>query len=465
MATVNLRAFPYPQEVDCPHCHKPITLYDPDGSEYVVCGGCHFYSRFIATRHLQAQHALSPLHVSGVLEIGKEGNLNGLPYKVLAIFEKKESSTHYKWREYMLYNYSKGYAFLAEFNGHWSFIAGIEHFPEVAKALLEENTAELDGAIYHEYNRYSPVIVGLTGEFDWDAYEERILTREFVRPPYILVREKNKKNEQIIDWYFGEYIEPGEIAAAFNIAIGKFPVKIDTGANQPNPHKKRWYQALTISLVGVALIIGLQLFLGATRQTQVILDKSVDLSLPPQPVPDSTKHDTSLAATANLFGTSTNGTVEFQPLRTSSFSIFSGPAPVEIELTAPVDNNWMEATVELVNEKDNKTWDVTKALEYYHGYEDGESWSEGSNNESVTVDDIPPGKYHINIYAAAGTQSVIAEMGIKVTANIMLWQNIMISVLLLCIYPLVCWYRQRQFEVNRWMSSDFSPYKTTTSDD
>ena len=114
----------------------------------------------------------------------------------------------------------------------------------------------------------------------------------------------------------------------------------------------------------------------------------------------------------------------------------------------------------MVNEKDNQTRVLNKEVEYYHGYEDGESWSEGSNSESVTLPNIPAGKYHINIYPYAGTNTV-DQMNIKVTANIFLWQNIIVTFLLLCIYPLYCWYRQRQFEVNRWMGNAYSPYKKT----
>jgi len=466
-ATVNLRSFPFTKQLNCPHCKQDVTVYDQYGSEYVVCGSCQSYCKIIATEHLQAQQTVAPIKWIPVLPLGTEGTLMGNAYKVIAYMEKKESGTDYEWSEYMLYSYIKGYAFLAEYNGHWSFIAGKQQYPEVDTATYNTGEAELNGVKYKQYNRYTPVITALIGEFDWDAYHEHVTTREFISPPYILVREVNKSRQLDSDWYFGEYLEPEEIAAAFNIPLNTFPDMVDIGANQPNPYKKRWLGALWVSGVAAALVIAFQIILSFVKPEQLIVDKTVPLSLPPVALKDSIKRD-SLARTdsATLAAALpvTNGNFEYQPLRTSSFTIYNGPAPLKVELYAPADNNWFEATVELVNEADNQSWDVSKEIEYYHGYEDGESWSEGSTAESVTIEDVPKGKYHLNIYPYAGT-TTFNSMNIKVTANVMLWQNFIITILLLCIIPLLFWFLTRRYEVNRWMFSDYSPYKKDTTDD
>jgi len=466
-ATVNLRAFPYSKQVDCPHCHQQLTIYDPDGSEYVVCSACNSYCKFTQKGDLQFHEHVQRIRYDHLLEIGNEGELFGDRYKVLAYLEKKEGGTEYEWQEYMLYNYTKGYAFLAVFAGHWNFIAGIQHFPELKDAKLDGGAAVLNNVEYLEYNRYSPVITALKGEFDWDVYEERILAREFISPPFMLVREKNKKNEQIVDWYLGQYIEPEVIAAAFKVPMEKFPERTDIGENQPNPHKKRWQQSFRMSIAALLILVVIEAFFGIIRPNHTILSKSLSLTLPPPKIDstkrDTTRRDTGLNAVASPY-VGTNGNFEFAPLRTPSFTIAQGPGALDFDLSAPVDNNWFEATIELVREKDNLTWDFSRELDYYHGYDDGESWSEGSTSETVTIDDVPAGKYHINIYPYAGTQ-LMDQMTITVTSNVMLWQNLLITILLLCIVPLAFWYFQRRYEVSRWMSSDFSPYKKTMTDD
>jgi hypothetical protein len=318
--------------------------------------------------------------------------------------------------------------------------------------------------------------------------------REFIYPRWLLVCERNKSS-QGIDWYLGEYIEPAEIAAAFNVPMENFPEKADIGANQPNPYKKLWWQALRISFVGALLMVVIQVIFCIVRPGQLIMNNDVTLNLSVNAAKDIARSDSlrqdsvrrdSLHLdsirkdTANHYAQSNpsaytgnysvpypiagNGNFEFQPVRTSAFVINHGPAPVDVEINAPVDNNWFEATVELVNEADNHTWDATKEVEYYHGYDDGDSWSEGSTDGSITIENVPPGKYHINIYAYGGT-SMLNSVNVKVTANVILWQNILITLLVLCLAPLAFWYFQRRFEVNRWLNSDFSPYKKTSGND
>ncbi len=482
-ATVNLRTFPEPKQFECPHCHTQVTLYDPLGSEYVVCTGCLSYCRVMHLDHLQVQQGVQGIKYDQVIPVGKVGTLRDTPYKVIAYMEKKELAAGYEWCEYMLYSYTKGYAFLAEYDGHWTFIAGKQHFPEELKdASVVGSIATLGEADYQEYNRYTPVITALTGEFDWDAYEERVLTREFINPPWLAVREENK-NERAVDWYLGEYMEPGEIAAAFDIPMDDFPETEDIGANQPNPYGDRWRQTLRISIAAAVLVILLQLLFGFFKQTQVTINKPIAITLSPNTIRninkrDSTLHDSlkrdsigRVASGSYIAGGSTyvpdyfnpNGNYEFQPVRTASFTIDHGPAPVEIDLGEPLDNNWFEATVELVSEKDNQTWDVTKSIEYYHGYDDGESWTEGSNESSAVIDNVPAGKYHLNIYPYAGT-AMLTNISVNVTANVTLWQNIIITILLLSILPLVFWFLARRYEVRRWMNSDFSPYKKTDNE-
>jgi hypothetical protein len=324
---------------------------------------------------------------------------------------------------------------------------------------MDGSAAVMNNVEYLEYNRYVPVITAMTGEFDWDAYEERVDTREFINPPWMLVREKNTKNVKIVDWYLGEYITPKEIADGFKITTEKFPEQFEIGANQPNPSKLQYQQTLRISLAAAALMLFIQILCMILRPSEVVMDRAVPLEAPPFAKNDTARKD-SAAATSSL----PIGTYEFQPQKTASFTINNGPAAVDIHLVDPVDNDWMEATVELVSEKDNQTWDLTQEIEYYHGYDDGDSWSEGSTNSTITVDDVPEGKYHINIYPYAGTQ-YLAEAHLTVTANVILWQNILITLAILALAPLAFWYFQRRFEVSRWMSSDFSPYNKTTSND
>jgi hypothetical protein len=465
-ATINLSSFPFSHQLNCPHCQTQLTLYDPSGSEYVVCPNCRSYCKVINGGSPHVQGDVPAVESDPLLPLGTEGTLKGLSYKVIGYLEKKEAGTsyEYKWKEYMLYNFKIGYAFLAEYEGCWNFIAGKQLYPQLATAKEASGTATMDGGDYALFNRYTPIITGLLGEYDWDVYEERVLTSEYISPPFMLVKEKSKAAGGSVDWYLGEYIEDTEIAEGFKINIENFPDAEDVGATEPNPYELRFAHSIKISIATSALLILIQILFSVFKPQQVILNKTVALALPPPPVTDTSKAAQAQNVANNFYLPSNNGNYEYQSLKTSSFNIFRGPASIEIEFTAPIDNTWLEATFELVSEKDNQTWDVTKEIEYYHGYEDGESWSEGSNSESLLLANIPAGNYHLNVYPYGGSNA-IEQLDIKVAANITLWQNILLTILALCLYPVYCWYRKRQFEVNRWMGNDYSPFKTISTNE
>jgi ribosomal protein S27E len=470
MATLNPKAFPFSDAITCPGCKKSITLYDHIGCEAAACPSCYSYLLFGNDGKPYVKERLISIQNKPVLPIGTEGVLRDVEYKVIAYIEKKEAAyNQYQWREYMLYNYAKGYAFLAEYDGHWSLIAGKTFHPDLEKSKKSyENTALYQELEFNLFNSYRPVIHSLIGEFDWDIREERIKAQEYIRPPFLLTWEQNLRTQQE-DWYLGEYIEVAEIADCFKIPAGNFPSKVGIGANQPSKHRVRWNGALTISGIAIIAFLLVQLWVGHLRPETVLLEHSFSLDLPPRPA-DTAKNGANKIADStsrlNVIPDSAGASVkpdsagnfEFKSFKTPTFKIEDGPVPLEIELSSQVDNNWLSTTVELVSEKDNQTWSLTKDIEYYHGVEDGESWSEGGIQETVLLSEIPPGKYHINMYPYSGTR-LLNALDVKVTESVTLWRNILVTLLLLCLYPLYCWYRARRFEVSRWMNSDFSPYQ------
>lgn len=91
--------------------------------------------------------------------------------------------------------------------------------------------------------------------------------------------------------------------------------------------------------------------------------------------------------------------VRNKELISKSFDLKGASAPLEVKLYSNVDNSWANIELSLVNEKTNETEYTSKDIEQYHGYEDGESWSEGSKSEEFNFCGVAPGKYHFAISA------------------------------------------------------------------
>jgi hypothetical protein len=68
--------------------------------------------------------------------------------------------------------------------------------------------------------------------------------------------------------------------------------------------------------------------------------------------------------------------------------------PLEISVESPnLENGWEGVSVDLVNVATGEVVEVYAENSYYHGYEDGESWSEGSRSDSKQTDEVDKGQY------------------------------------------------------------------------
>jgi len=434
MATVNLKAFPYSEETTCPKCSNMITLYDPDGSDYCVCTKCSSFIHFTSDNRAIIQKQAPPVRQKPVLKLGSRGILKSIDFKVIGYIEKKELSSHYSWREYILYNYEKGYTTLAEFDGHWNYVIGKEFCPDLGE--LQANTWDFKDyrdTEFSLYNKYTAVTTALIGEFDWDIFTERAQVREYIAPPFMLVLEQGKGSSSA-DFYLAQYTEAKEIAEAFKTDIVLFPAKEGIGSNQESPLQNQWEPLKKVTPILILILAVAAFILSNVNPSLVIMNRDYDM------ISDTTKIN------------------EFKPFATPYFEIKGTSAALNIRVSSAVDNNWMEANTVLVNEQTNQSWDVTESVEYYHGYEDGESWSEGGQESESLLSHIPAGRYHLNVYPASGDR-YRNTVHIIVTGRPVLWANFWIILAALLVYPAFCWWRVRSFEKKRWMNSDYSPYE------
>lgn len=451
MATVNQVSFPIPENINCPKCRENIKLLDPEGSAFCACPSCNSFIRFTLTSSSgTVQKHVQPIKEKPLVALGAEGVLKGHKFKVIAYLEKKEKGTVYAWKEYLLYNFINGYATLTVFNGHWSFIVDKKWEPTLENAYSDSFTATHQGVEYQIFNRYTPITTALIGEFDWDVLADNPKTNEYIAPPFLLSRESGGPGTSSAQYFWGEYIEPQEIAEAFGINVNSFPAKEGTGANQPSVHSLIFKDLVKYTMLAIFGILLLHFLIKVAKPERELINSDYNIVFENGPAQ---------ADSIRVMTWGGTGTYEFKPFLTPSFEQKDGKVPLEIEVESNVDNNWMEATVILVNEQTNETWEVTKGAEYYWGYEDGESWTEGSREASIILSEIPEGKYHLNIYPASGDPAQ-TSMHIRVISNVTLWRNILLTILVLCLYPIYCWYRMRSYEKRRWMNSNYSPYES-----
>jgi hypothetical protein len=150
-------------------------------------------------------------------------------------------------------------------------------------------------------------------------------------------------------------------------------------------------------------------------------------------------------------------------LVTEPFEVGERGGNLDFMLTAPVTNAWFGVTITLVNETTGDTQSFDHGVEYYEGYDADGSWSEGSRKESITLTRIPGGTYHLNLVPVAG--SAAAEFTLRVRRGVVTWANFLASLALSAGIPIFMAWRSREFEKDRWSTSDFSPYWSGEDDE
>lgn len=447
-------AQPSPDTVICPNCQTELTYYDPNSSFY-ACPNCHafFKAEYEQTPEV-IQRASNPTPGGGApaLAIGAEGYLRGEWVRVTGYMLKQEKGTHYHWREYMLLLKNGTTRQLAEYNGHWMWIGPATEPYTVSIHSGKSYVLNNAGDDYLLYARYRAELLNVVGEFDWNILDDETLTiEEYIHPPRMLVNEKNSFQN---DWYEADYLDKQELVKAFALPVGSLPNPSGTGAIQPNEFATSWTSALPLTLLALVTAIMIHIvnisFRPAGRVHQETLLSGALLapvdSLAVRSAAEQRVVDSIRIAQEKLIP---------RTVRTQSFTI-EGPTAVDIEFKANVDNTWVEFSTELVNEQTNQRYIFTEAVEYYHGYESGESWTEGGTENSATLSKIPSGRYHLEItpYNQYGQE---LSFTVVVGQNTSLISNVLLIIGLLAIYPIYLLISRNRFESTRWSQSDFGP--------
>ncbi len=409
---------------NCPSCGAGVVLRAAGHSVTAVCGSCAAIIDSSNENYKVIEQASKKGEREQVIPLGQRGKLHGVLWEVIGYCERTDGSGVYSWSEYLLFNPLKGFRWLTEFDGHWNYVITTKSQPK--KEHVGRRQATYLNKDFYLFHSGTARVTYVIGEFYWQVKQgETVEVEDYVSPPEILSSEKSDKE---VIWSLGQYIESSDIKSAFQINK-PMPSQSGVAPNQPS--------TATHAIGEVGKYWGL--FLGVIFFLQLAF---MVLS----------KNQTVYSGQFNFSPTDIEKT-KVSP----QFELAQGMTNVEVNLSAPVYNNWMEVQGDLVNDDNGETIEFEQGVEYYSGYDSDGSWSEGSQNNSRILSSVPSGKYHLNVEATNGLSSNISY-NIVIKRDVLTWSNFIWALVLISIYPLFVWWRSRNFEVNRWSQSDFSPY-------
>lgn len=406
--TIHVKTYPYAQSCACPSC----------GTFHSLKNGTDFKKEKSAST--------SPtVHLS----IGAAGYVSGILYEIIGHSQKEEqNSYHSKWIEYTLFNPEQGFAFLSEYEGHWIYIKESYKFP----VLFNQNIKnfEFNHEPFQLYNAYTYKVIDAKGEFPYNVFDNASTkSREYISPPEVWIQERD--NKEGITWFHGQHIDANAVLSAFN--PNSMPYQTGIGAVQPKGfiNIQKIVQA---TVTGILLLLFIHFFISMSKQERVLYDNTISF-------PDSS----------------------FQvSLVTQKFVFDKWRSNVRFSIEAPVSNSWFELNATLINAQTGKEYSIEKGVEYYYGYSDGESWTEGGQKKDAYLTKIPAGTYFLQLLGTAegNPYNKLSRFSLRITYDVPNTRNVLWAIVLLLIWPIGKYWHINHNEKMRWSNSPYSMYNS-----
>ena len=358
--------------LNCTSCGAAIEMHAQGWAVSVVCAACG--AQLDATdANLRVLQYGERVRFSPRIPLGTRGTWKGAPWEVIGaqVVTINVEGTDYSWTEYVCFNPFRGFLYLSEYEGHWNVIEKLRRRP-VMDAGGNQPTVLFDGKRYKHFQTATARTTAALGEFPWELrVGDTVVSQDFVDPPFILSAEASAGE---ITWSQGTYTRPEIIRKAFGLKQ-ELIEPIGVFANQPNPHAglpKRMGERFMLGLLGLMLLLALNAVFSSNREVFT----------------NNFRFD--------------RATVPNSAFVTPAFDLDGRTSAVAIDLTAPLENDWVFFTLSLINEQTGETREVTRQLEYYSGTDSDGSWSEGDRSETVRIAAVPAGRYFLRVEPEGG---------------------------------------------------------------
>mgnify|MGYP003597156863 CR=1 FL=1 len=161
---MNNNIFITKENVTCSNCGKLIQRFLGASVYIIICSYCEIAYYCYSGSLEKSTASFKKVYKTFDIPIGSKGTIKGIPYIVVGICRKKEKNSSNYWNEYLLFNPLKGYATLAEYNGHWNYVVELHSIP--TKVTAQEFTYE--GNTYALYSTYGAQTPQAVGEFPFE---------------------------------------------------------------------------------------------------------------------------------------------------------------------------------------------------------------------------------------------------------------------------------------------------------
>jgi hypothetical protein len=431
--------------VSCPNCGAALELRAPDRTERVVCPSCNSLLD-CSQGTLRYLEALKP-GIEPYIPLGSVGTFDEGKFTVTGFLQRcvTYEGIDYFWDEYLLYEPQIGFRWLVQSDGHWSYVRPVA--PGDVSGY--GSNTRYKGERFKIFQRGEAAVTYVLGEFFWKVHVgEMVATADFIRPPEMLSRETTlaanqggegdefafsvPATEGEVNFSLGTYLPRATVEKAFGLT--GLPTPRGVAPHQPFGYKNIYLSWALLAALVFAVFTLVMLF----SPERSVLTHSYAIPAPPP------------GEKASVIFT--------EPFDLDSYQ------NIEISVESSLDNAWVGIGGDLVNESTGLVQPFDLECERFHGFEDGEAWSEGSNHDSTMLSAVPEGKYSLRLEVEQHVEpngKPPSTLKVQVRQGIPRWGLFFLALLLVSAFPLTILLFHLIFEYQRWKDSDYSPFRSS----
>ena len=367
--------------ITCPNCAGALEALG--GSRQVVSLTCKYCGSVLDIENeykVLSQFKKVPLPDSP-FRIGMKGIIKEIEFTIIGMIAfsciKGRSVGEDTWIDFMLYSPTHGYAWLSFEDGNTIFSRSTRKLPSSNLiGMTPKNKFQFDAQTYQFYEYYVAYVTYVQGELTYIAKKNDMVSIfEAINPPFGLTLERSKGE---MEYSISEYLDEKEVYKSFGIKTGVFE-RFYTDFHPLKPFKAPISKAFSyasgiFAIIFLLLILILSIFYGGD-----LVKKS---------------------AFANR-----NAQIVFHVDKPEHL--------IEIQMNANVDNSWVYYDISVIDEQKEEVYSMGEEISYYHGYDGGESWSEGSDSATAYFKVQKPGDYFLLFNAPENPRAVYTRIEVK----------------------------------------------------
>lgn len=407
------------KHIKCPNCNAPLEVVGGREVQTRVCEYCGAQNDLTGAAATVMGVNPQGYDPGFTFDIGQAGDFRGQRYEVCGrmVYEDDEG---YQTREYLLFNPSEGYLWLAEENGHYVLNRPTQQAPARDPFhLATKQMVKVGTTTFNFYESGSSRLVYVDGSLPWQATTgDATHYADLVAPPQMYGVETDG---QEVEYFLGWYMSPAQVWTAFGLDGSPAPA---SGVHPAQPFA-RGPVAKSLMLAGaIFALVNLGLLLWSLSQ------------------PGKAVAAQSFTPDAYLKECVSN------PFTLGTQSVMS------MEIAAPLNNSWLALDAALINEKDEVVEEMDGEISYYQGVEGGESWSEGDRSSTKYFKAPPAGTYRLILKAAGGSGINGLPRGEPLTVHLrqgaVLSRYFLVVFIIALLFPAYEITRKVMFEKRRW---------------